>query len=57
MSLLGIDNPPAIYSLRLKGLNADTNGLYKASDIMGRLSEAISAYDRLMEENAQEEAA
>ena len=45
MSLLAIDNPPGIYSLRLKGLEADANGTYQAGEVMERLSEAIKAYD------------
>ena len=57
MSFLGDDNPPGIYSLRLKGLNADENGMYKAEDVMKRLYEAIQAYDELQEDYEQQEAA
>ncbi len=46
-----------IYSLRLKGINADANGLYKAEDVMGRFDEAIGAYDSLVEEYEAEDAA
>ncbi|MBE5847043.1 MAG: histidine-type phosphatase [Lachnospiraceae bacterium] len=38
LSLLDISNPPAIYSLRLKGLAADKNGMYKAEDILSRFA-------------------
>ena len=57
MSLLGDDNPPAVYSLSLKGLNADGNGMYKAEDVMRRLEEAIKAYDNLQENYKLQEAA
>nr|MDN4741849.1 HAD family hydrolase [Lachnospiraceae bacterium C1.1]MDN4745366.1 HAD family hydrolase [Lachnospiraceae bacterium C1.1] len=39
------------------GNTADENGMYKAEDLMGRLSEAITAYDDMIEEYEQEEAA
>ena len=57
MSLLGDDNPPGIYSLRLKGLNADENGMYQSEEVMGRLHEAIKAYDELQENDEWREAA
>ena len=57
MSIPGTENPPGIYSLRLKGISADENGMYKAEDVMGRFSEAIAAYDGLAERYEQEEAA
>ncbi|MCR5179030.1 MAG: haloacid dehalogenase-like hydrolase [Lachnospiraceae bacterium] len=57
LSLLGDDNPPAVYSLRLKGLNADENGMYEAGDVMKRLEAAIKAYDDLQEKYDQQEAA
>ena len=55
--LLGTDNPPGIYSLRLKGLEADENGLYRAEDFLKRLTDAIEAYDDLMERYKIKEAA
>lgn len=57
MPILGLDNPPGIYSLRLKGLSADENGLYKAEDVMKRLDDAINAYDELQEDYEQQGAA
>ena len=57
MSLLGNDNPPAIYSLKLNGLDADENGMYKAEDVMQRLSDAIGRYDEMIEEYELDEAA
>ncbi len=57
ISLLNDENPPGIYNLKLKGLNADANGLYKASDVMERFEKAIGAYDSLSEEYEAQEAA
>ena len=57
MSLLGSDVPPAIYSLKLKGLNSDENGMYRSEDLMGRLDEAIKAYEKLLEDYELQEAA
>jgi glucose-1-phosphatase len=57
MSLLGTDNPPGIYSLRIKGLEADENGMYNAQDILDRFDDAIGAYDSMVEEYESEEAA
>ncbi|MEE3393786.1 MAG: histidine-type phosphatase [Lachnospiraceae bacterium] len=57
MSLLGEDNPPAIYSLKLKEINANEDGMYKAEDVMKKLDEAIKAYDELLENYEQQGAA
>ena len=57
LSLLGLDNPPGIYNVQLKGLQADENGLYDAQDILKRFSEAIDAYDSMIEGYELEEAA
>jgi hypothetical protein len=57
MSLLDDDNPPAIYTLHLEGLEAGENGMYKATDVLGRFKSAIEAYDLLIEEYQQEDAA
>lgn len=48
---------PGIYNLKLKGLNADSNGLYKAEDVMDRFDKAIGAYDSLIEEYEAKDAA
>ena len=56
MSELGLDNPPAIYSLRLEGLNADADGLYNAEDVLGRFLDAIGAYDTMTEEYLEDAA-
>jgi hypothetical protein len=57
MSLLDNDNPPGIYRLSLKGLTADANGMYKAEDVLKRFSEAIEAYDIMVEDYEQANAA
>ncbi|MBR3638045.1 MAG: histidine-type phosphatase [Lachnospiraceae bacterium] len=56
-SILGEQNPPAIYSLRLEGLKADEKGMYKLEDVMKRLDEAIGAYDELIINYGQQKAA
>ena len=57
MSLLGEDDPPVIYSLRLKGLTAEENGMYPSADVMQRLEEAIEAYYELQESYELQDAA
>ncbi len=57
MPILGLDNPPGIQSLRLKGLNADANGMYKAEDVLGRIAEALEAYEKMVEKYEQDDAA
>ena len=57
MSLLNDDNPPGIYNLKLKGINSDAGGLYKAEDVMERFDKAIGAYDSLVEKYEAEDAA
>ena len=57
LSLLGSENPPGIYTIRLKGLTAKKNGLYKAEDVLERFRQAIGAYDDLYEDYEQEKAA
>lgn len=47
---LTLDNPPRIYPLRLKGLQANADGLYLLRDVQGRFAEAIEAYDEFTDE-------
>ena len=49
IDLLSSDNPPAIYTISLKGLSAEKEGLYKESDVLDRFEKAIDAYDSLSE--------
>lgn len=57
MSLLGTENPPGIYSLKLKNLKADENGLYEVQDVLDRFTDAINAYDTIMEDESSQKAA
>lgn len=50
VEILDESNPPGIYGIRLKGLEMDENGLYRAEDVMGRFEEKIGEYDTIMEE-------
>lgn len=44
---LDLDNPPKIFPLRLKGLQANADGLYRFSDVQARFAEVIAQYDSL----------
>ncbi len=57
LTLLGEDNPPAIYTLSLEGLDADDQGMYKAEDVLERFKEAIDEYDVIVEDYSAEGAA
>ena len=45
MPLLSIENPPVVYGIELKGLNANDDGLYRLTDFEQRFTERIEAYD------------
>ena len=45
MSLLDMQHTPQIFSLKLKGFNQNTDGLYTFEDINARFLQAIRAYD------------
>lgn len=45
MSLLDMQHTPQIFSLKLKGLNQNTDGLYTFEDVNARFLQAIRAYD------------
>ena len=45
MSLLDMQHTPQIFSLKLKGLNQNTDGLYTFEDVNTRFLQAIRAYD------------
>ena len=47
MSTLSYDNPPAGVRIKLKGLQANADGLYNLADVQQRLTKAIVAYDNL----------
>lgn len=45
MSLLDLQHAPQVFSLKLKGLNQNTDGLYTFEDVNARFLQAIRAYD------------
>jgi len=54
---LTLDNPPEIFPLKLKGLNANADGLYLLKDVQNRFQQAIDAYDKLPQDTAAQKAA
>lgn len=44
-SLLDLQHAPQVFSLKLKGLNQNTDGLYTFEDVNARFLQAIRAYD------------
>lgn len=45
MPLLSLENPPVVYNMELKGLEANDDGLYRLADFEQHLSDCIDAYD------------
>lgn len=45
MSLLDLQHAPQVFSLKLKGLNQNTDGLYTFEDVNARFLQAIRTYD------------
>lgn len=43
-TMLSLDTPPAVFSLKLKNLPTNADGLYKLSDMQRRFREAIEQY-------------
>lgn len=54
---LTLDNPPMIYPIRLKGLKANSDGLYQLEDLQARFDKAIRAYDALPQDAPAQKAA
>lgn len=44
---IDLDNPPMVFQLKMKGLQANEYGLYTAESILERFQKAISAYEEL----------
>ena len=53
---LTLDNPPMVYPIRLKGLKANADGLYRLEDLKQRFQQAIDAYDQLPRDAGQKAA-
>lgn len=49
MQLLGLDNPPMVYPLSLKGLTRNADGLYRMADVADRFEQALRAYEAIPE--------
>ena len=54
---LTLDNPPMIYPIRLKGIKANSDGLYRLEDLQARFDKAIRAYDALPQDTPVQKAA
>ena len=54
---LTLDNPPMIYPIRLKGLKANSDGLFQLEDLQARFDKAIRAYDALPQDTPVQKAA
>ena len=48
LSLLSDENPPKFCQLKIKGLQANEDGLYRLDDFMKQLDKAIDAYDEMI---------
>ena len=47
LSLLNLENPPVVFSLKLKGLQANVDGLYTIESVNDRFDKAIRAYEAI----------
>ena len=47
MSLLDLQHAPQVYSLKLKGLTQNADGLYSFEDVNNRFMQALRAYDEI----------
>lgn len=56
-TLLDLNHPPMRYTLALKGLEANADGLYPLAAVQERFEEAIAAYDALPRDTALSPAA
>ena len=57
LRILDLDNAPAVFHIDLKDLSQNADGLYRADDFEGRVSDAISDYDHIVEAYSLKEAA
>ncbi|SHK80115.1 glucose-1-phosphatase [Selenomonas ruminantium] len=54
---LTMDNPPEVFPLKLKGLQANKDGLYRLQDVQARFQQAIDAYNNLPQDKTEPKAA
>ena len=47
VALLNLENPPVVFSLKLKGLQANADGLYTIDSVNDRFDKAIRAYEAI----------
>ncbi len=45
--MLSLNNPPAVWPIKLQGLTSNTDGLYKWEDVQQRFEKAIAAFKKL----------
>lgn len=50
IAMLGLNNPPQIFPIALKGLLKNADGLYLLNDVKARFMKAIRAYDKIEDE-------
>lgn len=50
IAMLGLNNPPQIFPISLKGLQKNADGLYLLNDVKARFMKAIRAYDKIEDE-------
>ena len=55
-SMLSLANPPMIFSLKLKGLSQNADGLYSLKDLQERFEYAIDAYNSLPDDTLKQAA-
>lgn len=55
LSLLDLENPPAIYPISLEGLEKNADGLYTLEDVEDRFTESINVYDAIVQLYEEEE--
>lgn len=50
IAMLGLNNPPQIFPIALKGLQKNADGLYLLNDVKARFMKVIRAYDKIEDE-------
>lgn len=50
IAMLGLNNPPQIFPISLKGLQKNADGLYLLNDVKARFMKASRAYDKIEDE-------